>query len=202
MMRTLHIDGDSFLHRLPPGVKLATLAAVSLLLFSIEASAVLAIAAIIGLTGHLLLRISPRQIWLRMRPFALIIVVVALFTAALNTPGEGLTAFFRLAALALFASLVTATTTTGDFIEVITKAASPLERVGLVRAQDVGLSIGLVIRFVPEILSRYEAIRDAHYARGLRSRPFSIAVPLIITTLRGADEIASAIDARGIRRQK
>jgi biotin transport system permease protein len=201
-MRSLHIDSSSFLHRLSPGVKLASLAIVSFALFSTKTSILLAIAAVIGLAGHLPLRINPRQLWLRLRPFALIVVVVALFTAVLNSPVDGLTAFFRLAALASFASLVTATTTTGDFIEAITGAASPLERLGLVRAQDVGLSIGLVIRFVPEILGRYEAIRDAHHARGLKLQPLSIAVPLIITTLRGADEIASAIDARGIRRQK
>jgi biotin transport system permease protein len=201
-MRSLHIDGNSFLHRLHPGVKLATLAVCSLVLFKIDAPIILATAAVIGLAGHLFLRINLRQIWFRLRPFALIVVVVALFTAVLNTPAEGLTAFFRLASMALFASLVTATTTTGDFIDVITAAAAPLERIGLVKAQDLGLSIGLVIRFVPEIVSRYEAIRDAHYARGLKIRPLSIAVPLIIATLRSADEIASAIDARGIRRQK
>lgn len=201
-MRSLHVEGESFLHRLQPGVKLTALAIVSLCLFTIHTPAVLAIAAVIGLAGHRLLRISPRQIWLRLRPFALIVVVVALFTAVLNSPAEGFIAFFRLAALALSASLVTATTTTGDFIDVITRTALPLERIGLVRAQDVGLSIGLVIRFVPEIVSRYEAIRDAHHARGLKLSPISVAVPLIITTLRSADEIASAIDARGIRRQK
>ncbi len=201
-MRSLHIEGDSILHRLPAGVKLATLAVISLVLFKIDIPGLLAVAALAGLVGHALLRISAAKIWQRMRPFALIVVVVALFTAVFSGTTEGLTAFFRLAALALFASLVTATTTTGDFIDVITKAAMPLERLGLLRAQDVGLSIGLVIRFVPEILSRYEIIRDAHYARGLKPRPLSIIVPLIITTLRSADEIAAAIDARGIRSQK
>lgn len=201
-MRSLHIDGDSILHRLPAGVKLATLAVLSLALFTINIPALLAAAALAGLAAHALLRISAREIWHRMRPFALIVVVVALFTAVFSGTAEGLTAFFRLASLALLASLVTATTTTGDFIDVITRAAMPLERLGLLKAQDVGLSIGLVIRFVPEILSRYEVIRDAHYARGLKPRPLSIIVPLIITTLRSADEIAAAIDARGIRSQK
>lgn len=201
-MRSLHIDGDSILHRLPAGVKLATLAVLSLALFTINIPALLAAAALAGLAAHALLRISAREIWHRMRPFALIVVVVALFTAVFSGTTEGLTAFFRLASLALLASLVTATTTTGDFIDVITRAAMPLERLGLLKAQDVGLSIGLVIRFVPEILSRYEVIRDAHYARGLKPRPLSIIVPLIITTLRSADEIAAAIDARGIRSQK
>lgn len=202
MMRALHIQGDSLLHRAPAGVKLSALAAISLCLFAIDLMPLLAAAALTGLAGHAFLRISATEIWRRLRPFALIIVVVALFTAFLNGTGEGLAAFFRLFALTLFASLVTATTTTGDFIAVITKAATPFERTGLIRAQDVGLSVGLVIRFVPEIISRYEAIRDAHHARGLKMRPLSLAVPLIIATLRNADEIASAIDARGIRSQK
>lgn len=201
-MRSLHIDGDSRLHRMPAGLKLASLAVISLALFTINHPAVLAIAALVGLASHALLRISAAEIWRRMRPFVLIVVVVALFTGVFSGVTEGLVALFRLAALALFASLVTATTTTGDFIDVITRAAMPLERLGLLRASDVGLSIGLVIRFIPEILSRYEVIRDAHYARGLKPRPLSIIVPLIITTLRSADEIAAAIDARGIRSQK
>ncbi|MBB4348449.1 MULTISPECIES: energy-coupling factor transporter transmembrane component T family protein [Rhizobiaceae] len=201
-MRSLHINGDSVLHRLPAAVKLAALAIISLILFMINNAGFLAGAAFAGLAGHALLRISTAEIWRRMRPFALIVVVVALFTATFNGTAEGLTAFFRLAALALFASLVTATTTTGDFIDVITRAAMPLERLGILKARDVGLSIGLVIRFVPEILSRYEVIRDAHYARGLKPRPVSLIVPLIITTLQSADEIAAAIDARGIRSQK
>ncbi|MBW9089215.1 energy-coupling factor transporter transmembrane protein EcfT [Rhizobium wenxiniae] len=201
-MRSLHIDGNSVLHRLPAAAKLAALAVISLVLFMIDNAGFLAGAALAGLAGHVLLRISATEIWRRMRPFVLIVVVVALFTAVFNGTGEGLTAFFRLAALALFASLVTATTTTGDFIGVITRAAMPLERLGLLKARDVGLSIGLVIRFVPEILSRYEVIRDAHYARGLKPRPVSLIVPLIITTLKSADEIAAAIDARGIRSQK
>lgn len=201
-MRSLHIDGDSMLHRMPAGLKLASLAVISLALFTINHPAVLAIAALVGLACHALLRISAVEIWRRMRPFVLIVVVVALFTGVFSGVTEGLVALFRLAALALFASLVTATTTTGDFIDVITRAAMPLERFGLLKASDVGLSIGLVIRFIPEILSRYEVIRDAHYARGLKPRPLSIIVPLIITTLRSADEIAAAIDARGIRSQK
>jgi biotin transport system permease protein len=82
----------------------------------------------------------------------------------------------------------------------ITSLARPLEKTGLVRADDIGLAVGLVIRFVPEILGRYTAIREAHIARGLKVRPATILVPLIILTLKDADNIAAAIDARGIRR--
>jgi biotin transport system permease protein len=99
-----------------------------------------------------------------------------------------------------FAAAVTATTTIAEFIDEITLLARPLERIGLVQANDVGLAVGLVVRFVPEILGRYQAIKEAHAARGIKVRPVTLLAPLIILTLRDADNIAAAIDARGIRR--
>jgi len=69
-----------------------------------------------------------------------------------------------------------------------------------VQADDIGLALGLVLRFVPEIVGRYQAICEAHRARGLKIRPITLLAPLIILTLRDADNIAAAIDARGIRR--
>lgn len=201
-MKTLYVEGDTFLHRLSPRAKLLGLAVTSLLLFVIHSPVVLVVAAALGCIVYASLRLGWRQSWLRLRPILLTIAVVALFTLVLNGQHDALVVVTRLTALALLAAAVTATTSTGDFIDEITRLAMPLERLGLVRAADIGLSIGLVIRFVPEILSRYQAIRDAHSARGLKVRPLTLAVPLIILTLKNADEIAAAIDARGIRAQK
>ena len=201
-MKTLYVEGDTFLHRLSPRTKLVGLAALSLVLFLIHSPAVLAAAAVLGGTVYASLRLGWRQSWPRLRPILLTIVIVALFTLVFNGPHDALVVAARLTALALFAAAVTATISTGDFIDEITRLATPLESLGLVRAADIGLSIGLVIRFVPEILGRYQAIRDAHRARGLKARPLTLAVPLIILTLKNADEIAAAIDARGIRGQK
>ncbi|KAB1085512.1 energy-coupling factor transporter transmembrane protein EcfT [Neorhizobium galegae] len=201
-MKTLYVEGDTSLHRLSPRTKLLGLATLSLVLFLVHSPAVLSVAALLGGIVYSSLRLGWRQSWLRLRPILLTIAIVALFTLALNSPHDALIVVTRLTALALFAAVVTATTSTGDFIDEITRLAMPLERLGLARAADIGLSIGLVIRFVPEILSRYQAIRDAHRARGLKVRPLTLAVPLIILTLKNADEIAAAIDARGIRAQK
>lgn len=201
-MKTLYVQGDTFLHRLSPRVKLVALTLASLLLFLIDSLAFLGSAAVIGGCIYASLGLGWRASVLRLRPILLTIIIVAVFTLVLNSPGQALIVLLRLTALALFAASVTATTSTGDFIDEITLAARPLERTGLVKATDIGLSIGLVIRFVPEILTRYQAIRDAHHARGLKPRPLTLAVPLIILTLRNADEIAAAIDARGIRTQK
>ncbi|RYD46046.1 MAG: energy-coupling factor transporter transmembrane protein EcfT, partial [Sphingomonadales bacterium] len=95
--------------------------------------------------------------------------------------------------------VVTATTTIGEFIETITAMARPLERLGIANARDIGLAIGLVIRFVPEVQARYVAVADAHRARGLKLRFSTVLVPLVIGTLQSADDIADAIDARCIR---
>ena len=201
-MKTLYVEGDTFLHRLSPRLKLAGLAVISLVLFLTRSPALLGVAAVCGGVVYASLRIGWRQSWLQLRVILLTIAVVALFTLVFNSPGDALVVFLRLAAVAFFAATITATTSTGDFIDVVTTAARPLELGGLIRAADIGLAIGLVIRFVPEVLARYEAIRDAHHARGLKPKPLTLAVPLIILTLRNADEIAAAIDARGVRGQK
>ena len=63
------------------------------------------------------------------------------------------------------------------------------------------VSLGLVLRFVPEISGRYEALKEAHAARGIPVKLSRMLGPLIISTLKDADRIAEAIDARGIRGQ-
>ena len=136
----------------------------------------------------------------RLRPIFLTIVIVALFNLIFNPWHDALVTLLRLTALMLLAAAVTATTTIAQFIDEVTALARPLERTGWVQADDIGLAIGLVLRFVPEILGRYQAIREAHEARGLKVRPTTLLAPLIILTLRDADIVAAAIDARGIRR--
>jgi biotin transport system permease protein len=201
-VKTLYHDGDTPLHRLWPRVKLIGLAAVSVLLFWLHSPVALGIAAIASLAILSSLRLGWSEVWSRLRPLVLTLVLVSLFTLVFNGASDALVVFLRLGSLMLLAAAVTATTGIGDFIDEITLAATPLERLGLLRAADLGLAIGLVIRFVPEVVSRYQTIREAHLARGLKVQPLTVAVPLIILTLRSADEIAAAIDARGIRRQK
>jgi biotin transport system permease protein len=201
-MKTLYVEGATFLHRLSPRAKLLALAVASLALFLLQSLPVLGILCLVSISIYAGLGLSTRQSWQRLRPVLLTIVIVALFTLIVDTPHQASLVFLRLTSLMLLAAAVTSTTGIGDFIEEITWLATPLERIGLLKASDIGLSVGLVIRFVPEVLSRYHAIRDAHHARGLKPRALTLAVPMIILTLRSADEIAAAIDARGLRGQK
>jgi biotin transport system permease protein len=201
-MRTLYVHGDSLLHRLSPRLKLALLAAASLALFLVSSLPMLGIMAACSAGLYATLGLPLHESWHRLRPILLTIVIVALFTLLVDTPYQAGLVILRLTSLMLLAAAITATTGIGAFIDEITWLAFPLERLGLIKASDIGLSVGLVIRFVPEVLIRYHAIRDAHHARGLKPRPLTLAVPMIILTLRNADEIAAAIDARALRGQK
>jgi biotin transport system permease protein len=199
-MQSLYVDGDTWMHRTSPRAKLIVLAALGIVLFLTDRLALLSVAAIVAAVLFLAVGLSFREALMRLRPVFLVILFVALFSLLFNPLHAALVTVLRLVALVLFAATVTATTTIGDFVEEITFLARPLERLGLVQAADIGLAVGLVVRFVPEIVDRYGAIREAHEARGLKIRLSTTLVPLIILTLRDADSIAAAIDARGIRR--
>ena len=201
MLTSLHIEGDSLLHRLPVRVKLIALVALSIVLFLSGSLVLQAIAFVLAAGLYLSVGLPLKEAIARVGFVFLTIFFLAAVNLFLLPVGEVATLTLRLMALVLFAAAVTATTTISAFMDEITILLMPLERLGLMRAADVSLALGLVLRFVPDIFARYKAIREAHRARGLPIRPLTIIGPLIILTLKDADTIAAAIDARGFRRQ-
>jgi len=199
-MQTLHVDADTWMHRISPRLKLGILAVLGIVLFLIDSIPLLDVAVAIGALLYFRTGLSVGEALKRLRPILLSIAVVALFGLVFNPIHVAIVTVLRLVALVLFAATVTATTSIAAFMDEITALAAPLEKMGLLKAADIGLAVGLVVRFVPEILDRYRAIREAHEARGIKIRIATTLVPLIILTLRDADNIAAAIDARGIRR--
>ncbi|MBY5370344.1 energy-coupling factor transporter transmembrane protein EcfT [Rhizobium sp. WSM4643] len=199
-MQSLYVEGNSVMHRLSPRVKLLSLTIFGVVLFISGNLALLSIAVLLTAVLYRMVGLPFADGLRRLRPVLLTIAVVALFNLIFNPWQEALVPLLRLTALMLLAATVTATTSITEFIDEVTALARPLERTGWVQADDIGLALGLVLRFVPEIVGRYQAIREAHKARGLKVRPTTLLAPLIILTLKDADNIAAAIDARGIRR--
>lgn len=201
MLTGLDIAGDTPLHRASARLKLILLFLTAVALFLVDSPWVLAVAAIIAAGLYASTGIALFEAFRRVRFVLFTVLLVAVANYVFHNLAEALAVLFRLGALVLLAAAVTATTTISAFMDEITRLLRPLERFGFVRAADVSLAVGLVLRFVPEILARYGDIREAHRARGLRVRPLGVLVPLIILTLKDADTIAMAIDARGFRRQ-
>ncbi|MDR6433368.1 energy-coupling factor transporter transmembrane component T [Brucella pseudogrignonensis] len=189
----------TLIHRVPPEAKLFALFAFSVLLFALASPLALAWLAGAVVAVTLLCCRSAFVKWVKGWPLLLTIVALGIWTWFARGPEATSITLLRLGSLSLFATVVTATTTVGQFIDTVTRLARPLEKLGLANAGDIGLAIGLVVRFVPEIHARYRNVVDAHRARGLKLRPSTIIGPVIIATITSADEIANAIDARNIR---
>ena len=199
MLTSLHVEGTSLLHRIPVKPKLAGLMVFGLLLYVVDQPLVLTAALVLTGLVYLSTGVGLREGLRRLRPVLFTIAFLAAVNLLLLTPLEALVTTLRLVAILFLAAAVTASTAIADFMAAVTDLARPLERLGLMKAADLGLAFGLVLRFVPEIDQRYEALKEAHAARGIPIKLSRMLGPLIISTLKDADRIAEAIDARGIR---
>lgn len=196
MMLSLYVPGDSWLHRLPAGWKLGGLCLAGLLVYFIRQPVWLTV--VLALAAGLLWRSGAgwQRIWRQGRGLLFLILLLCAFMAIFDSPARAGVAALRVATVCMLGMAVTFTTRSGDLLRVVEQLLQPLQRRGWVDAGRVALAIGLVLRFVPEILRQYGELREAQQARGLKANALALLVPLIVRTLRRADEISDAIDAR------
>ncbi len=199
-MKSLHVDGTGWLYRVSPRLKLLTLMGFSIALFLTRDLAALVAATVLA-AGVLSATRPLRDIALRLRPVMLTIFLVAAFSYLLLPVNDASVNLLRLTALALLATAVTITVSISQFMDEITLAAGPLERLGLLKPPISGLPSGWWCASCLKSSTVTTRVRDAHRARGLPVRMATIVVPLVIMTLKDADAIADAIDARGFRGQ-
>ncbi|NMK49655.1 energy-coupling factor transporter transmembrane component T [Achromobacter sp. Bel] len=196
MMEPLYVPGQTPLHRLPAWLKLAALIAAGAGLFMLRDPRWLAVAfaaavVLVGSTG-----VAAAAVWRQTRGLLWVLLAVALFTGWFQGWVEALAVVLRVGAMVGLALAVTLSTRTSDLIAVCERALMPFERIGLVDAGKVALALALALRFVPEIWRNFQEIREAQAARGLGAHPVALIVPLIVLTLKRAQEVAEAIDAR------
>jgi biotin transport system permease protein len=199
MLTSLHVEGRGPLHRLRAGTKLAGLALSGIILFLIQSPAILLACLAVAALAYFTIGLSPRAALSRIAPTLWSLV----FLMAVNLflmPVEAVAVLaLRILALILAAAAVTASTPLTEMMGAVDRLLRPFERFGWLRRGDAGLTLGLVMRFVPEVHARYRALAEAHKARGLKIRFLTVLGPLIILTLKQADDVAAAIDARGLR---
>ena len=102
----------------------------------------------------------------------------------------------RLAVMLLLATLVSLTTRASDILDTLERALRPLARFGVSPAR-VSLVCSLTLRFIPLLATWVREVREAQRVRGLEHHPVAVLVPLLVKTLRTADALADALDARG-----
>jgi biotin transport system permease protein len=197
MMQGLYVAGDTWLHRLPAGIKLAVLFMAGVALFLAHDPVVLGTAAAVGVALVWASGVSGSRVWRQTRGMVPVLVVICLAAAYFDGVPRAIEVLLRLVALVSLAMAVTLTTRSVDMLDVCERVLQPLDAMGWVDASRVSLALSLCLRFVPEIHRSYLDIREAQAARGIRANPIALIVPLVVATLKRADVIAEAIDARG-----
>ncbi|MFZ4710755.1 MAG: energy-coupling factor transporter transmembrane component T family protein [Zwartia sp.] len=197
MLGSLYLPGNTWLHRTPAGLKLAVLALSSSALMWVHSPLFLLVACALVC---LLVRgagASLRQVWQQLRPLVWLLLVLGGLSVWSQGLLQALEMVLRLFTMVLAALVVSMTTPLTQMMQVVVWLLSPFQRLGWVDAERIALGVGLTLRLIPELAVQWQDIREAQLARGLTPSPFTMGVPMLMRTLRRADEIAEAIDARG-----
>lgn len=197
-MIQLYRPGASILHRAPAGLKLALLASGALLLSLVPLDA-LSTGVALGTVcaSFLLAGLSPRVIGQELWRMRWLVLLLALALALLVSPVTAWINTGRVVTILLAASLLTLTTRMSALLDVLHRLLAPLRRLG-VDADAVAMTLALTLTMIPVVAGFAQRVGEAQRARGVRLG-VRAAVPLLVLTLRHADDVGDALVARGIR---
>ena len=218
-----YFEGNSFLHRMDPRVKLVVAIAYIVMLFL--ANSVGAFIFVLAVTAFIILfsGVPIRTILKGLKP----ILFLVAFTAILNVfwfKGETLLFEWRFitiyteglinaAMMALRIALLIAgsgviltyTTTPIALTDGLERLLSPLKKIKL-PVHEFSMMMTIALRFIPTLVEETHKIMNAQKARGVDFSSGSlvkrakalipILVPLFISSFRRADELATAMECR------
>lgn len=192
-----HVPGDTWLHRLPAGAKVAGLfgcgVAVVLLRGPLTAAlGLLVAAAVLASSGARI-----RSTLLGLRALIVSLVLLGAFHVWQNGWTRAVEVVADLMALVLLATALTVATPVDEVLDAVVRGLRPLRRLG-VDPEKVGLAFSLMLRAIPTTLTIAQETRDAALARGLQRDPRALLTPMVIRVVAHAHETGDALHARGI----
>lgn len=196
MINGLYRPGTSPIHRLRAGTKLLLLAITCTTVFFLDGWS-LAVVPVATVALYAIARFDTQTLYRQLRPALPFILLIALFQVFAASWVEAVETVLRFSGLILLAALLSLTTSPAALSDALLAAMRPFKRFGL-PAEQIALAMTLAIRFIPVIAQAAEDVREAQRARGGRNRPFRSVGPTLIRTLKLADELAEALEARGL----
>ena len=199
MRGSIYVPGHSWLHSLRAGPKLIALAGLGASLMAIHSLLILTIVlfCIAGLTYFS--GITPAKLWRQLKALFWFVLILGLYSAWVQSPEAAMEMLLRLISLILAALIVSMTTPITQMMAVVERMLQPLDRRGWVDVNKLSLAFGLTLRLIPELSVQWNDIREAQAARGIKPGVLTMLFPMLVRTLRRAEEIAEAIDARCAR---
>lgn len=178
---------------------LAGLTAFGVALAWIDDPFALAAVAAAAFAGLALAAGSPERALRDSRAALAMVAVMAAFGCIDGDWRGGLAIFLRFSALVCAAQIITRLWSWNEICGAFELVLTPLDRLGLVDAGRCAFTLMLAIRFVPLMCEEMEEIREAQALRGLDRSVFALAIPLGLRILLRADEIAEAVELRGLQ---
>lgn len=220
-----YVPGESFIHKLDPRVKLIFSLFYIIILFVVNNFQGYSLIIFFTVFIIYISKIHLRYLYKGLKP----LMILILFTTILNiffTPGQTLVlklgiiniykeglifALFivlRLSLLIIGTSILTLTTSPLELTDGLEKLMNPFKKIGL-PAHELAMMMSIALRFIPTLLDETDKIMKAQMARGVdfesgglikRGRSLiPLLVPLLISSFRRADELATAMEARCYR---
>lgn len=217
---------DSYLHKLDARAK-AIPVVVVLVVGLISDSALFSLVLVCALLISLLVsQIAITTLVHNLFPIFLLAIVTALFHLIFSgqdaptlfaigewhvtTEGARMAALYglRLLLFVSMAFLITLTTSPSDLADAFATAIRPL-RVLKVPVYDLALIVFMAIRFIPILYNEFQTIRHAQMLRGMKfqggvlhrvRKSSALLIPVFVSALQRADELADAIQMRGYGR--
>lgn len=220
----MYFLADSVLHPLDPRVKMGAALVLMVIPFAahhplghlLTVGLVLAAAVLSRAPWRALLGTLRMVFWLGLFMFVFYFFttpgrpLLSLFGVTVTLEGllAGLTQVYRLCLLAVVAALLTYTTSPLQLAHGLEAVLGPLSGVGF-PVRELGMVLTIALRFVPTFFEQIETLTRAQTARGaeIGSGPpwrrirntVPVMVPLFLSAIRRAEELAVAMEARGFR---
>lgn len=192
----LYRPGTSVLHRAPAGLKLLGLLVVVTVVVLLRSPWQLCVAALVLAGGFAVARIPPRVAAAQLWPLRWLLLVTAVFQVVFAGPERAVMVCGTLLLTVAAAALVTLTTRVTAMLDLCRRLLRPFRR--WVDADRVGLLLALTIRCVPLLTTVVADVSAARKARGQGFSLRAVAAPVVVRALRTADEMGSALIARGV----
>lgn len=219
-----YLQGDSFIHRLDPRVKIVLTLLFMVIVFFVD-HMVGYLPLFLYIVAIMFVAEVPWKSLLRgLRPILMIVILTTIINL-LTTPGQLLAEFWifditregleksifiavRIVLLVMGTSLMTLTTSPISMTDGLEALMSPL-RVIHFPAHELAMMISIALRFIPTLFQESEKIMKAQKARGADFESGNILnrakamiplmVPLFINAFHRAEELATAMEARCYR---
>ncbi len=223
-----YISGDSALHRMDPRAKILAMLFLIISIFIPSGIFGYVFIGIILLDGVFLAKLSISYIFKAMKPMMFMMFFLLLVNVFVIRNGDVLFTVFdypiyekavfqtfyiviRLLFMITITTLLTATTKPLELTLGIEDLLSPFKRIG-VPAHIIAMMISIALRYIPTLIEETQRIMKAQASRGVDleegsfkekiSALLSLIIPLFISSFQRAEDLASAMEARGYDPEK